>query len=181
MVAHSSDMRDPSLHAIPRHLWTAYHHYLLTNTPLFLAALHWTHHYHAHEIPTDSFAHTSTSSALLPPFTTMHYSGSSIIPPYGCRQTHYQDTETTPLQRQALERHTNPSFHFPRTLTALFWLYWTTAVSAELNTDHPDLTPTPCLAGLYCTAFGYRQRPFNTIHSVVFPVCYPDGHASLYS
>jgi hypothetical protein len=43
MLAHSSDMQDPSPHTIPRHLQTVYHHYLLTNTPLFLAALHRTH------------------------------------------------------------------------------------------------------------------------------------------
>jgi hypothetical protein len=181
MVAHSSDMQAPSPHTIPRHLRTAYHPHLLTNTPLFLAALHRTHHYHTHEIPTDSFAHTSTSSALLPPFTMTHHSGSGIVPRYGCRWTRYQDTETSPSRRWALECHNNSSFHYPRTLTASFWLYWTTAVSAELNTDDPDPTLTPCLAGLYCTAFGYRPHPFDTIHSVVFPVHYPDRHASLYS
>jgi hypothetical protein len=121
MVTHSSDMQDPSPHMIPRHLRTAYHHYLLTNTPLFLAVLHRTHHYHAHEILTHSFPHTHTSSALLPLCTTTHYSGLGIIMPYGCRRTRYQDTETTPLQCRALERHTNPSFPYPRTPTASFW------------------------------------------------------------
>jgi hypothetical protein len=96
-------------------------------------------------------------------------------------RTRYQDTETTPSQRQALEHHTNPSFHYPRTPTASFWLYWMTAVSAELNTNDPDPTLILCLVGLYCTAFGYRPCPFNTIHSVIFPARYLDGQASLYS
>jgi hypothetical protein len=111
----------------------------------------------------------------------MQYFGLGIITPYGYQRTRYQDTETAPLQRRALECHTNPSFPYPRTPTALFWLYWTTAVSAELNTNNPDPTPTPCLAGLYCTAFGYRPRPFNTIHSVIFLMHYLDGQAPLYS
>jgi hypothetical protein len=48
MVAHSSDMQDPSWHMILRHLQTAHHHHLLTNTPLFLDALHQTHYHHIH-------------------------------------------------------------------------------------------------------------------------------------
>jgi hypothetical protein len=55
-----------------------------------------------------------------------------------------------------------PSFPYPRRLTALFWLYWTTtALSAELNTDDPDPTPTLCLARLHCTAFSYRAMPLQ--------------------
>jgi hypothetical protein len=104
-----------------------------------------------------------------------------IIPPHGCGQTCYQDTETAPSRRRAPECHTNPLCHYPRTPTALFWLNWTTAVPVQLNTNSPDPTPTLCLAGLYCTAFGYRPRPLNTIHSVIFPACYPDRQASLYS
>jgi hypothetical protein len=155
-----------------RHIQTVYHHYLFTNTPLFLAALHWTQHYHAHTTPMDLFLHTSTSSALLPLFTKMHYFGLSIIAPYGCQYTCYQDTETAPLQCHALECHTNPLFPYPRTPTASFWLYWTTAVSAELNTDNPDPTPTPCLAGHYCTAFSYQatplqHQPFSCIPSML--------------
>jgi hypothetical protein len=47
-----------------------------------------------------------------------------------------------------------------------------TALSAELNSDDPDLKPTLCLAGLYCTAFGYRAtplqyQPFNCIPGVL--------------
>jgi hypothetical protein len=49
----------------------------------------------------------------------------------------------------------HPLFPYARTPTALFRLYWTTALSAELNNNDPDPTPTLCLAGLYCTAFGY--------------------------
>jgi hypothetical protein len=52
-----------------------------------------------------------------------------------------------------------PSFPYPRTPIAPFWLYWTTARSAELNSNGPDLTPTLCLAGFYCTAFGYQATP----------------------
>jgi hypothetical protein len=148
-------MQDPSRCMIARHLQTAYHHYLFTNTPLFPTTLHQTQHYHTHMTPTDSLPHTSTFSALLPLYTKTHYFELGIITPYGCRRTRYQDTETAPLQHWALECHTNPSFPYPRTSTASFWLYWTTALSAELNTDDPDLTPTPCLVGLYCTASSY--------------------------
>jgi hypothetical protein len=95
MVAHSSDMQDPSRHTIPRHLRTVYHHYLFINTPLFLAALHRTQHYHTRMTLMDSFPHTSPS-ALLPLFTMMHYLGLGIITPYGCQWTCYQDTKTTP-------------------------------------------------------------------------------------
>jgi hypothetical protein len=55
MVALSSDMQDPSWCTILRHPWTVHNHYLHTNTPLFLNALHWTCHYHALMMLMDSY------------------------------------------------------------------------------------------------------------------------------
>jgi hypothetical protein len=73
-------------------------------------------------------------------------------------------TDSLPGHRDcaiALECHTNPAYPYPRTPTALFWLSWRTALSAELNTNDPDLMLTPCLARLYCTAFSYRAMPIQ--------------------
>jgi hypothetical protein len=172
MIAHSSDMQDMSQHMIPRHLqdtaFPLYHHHY-SSTPLGIT-------------PDSSASCLKDAEGLIPAY--MHLPGiTSSIHCNALPQTQHYDALGMPthlllqhrdcsLTTSASRTRYRPSFPYPRTPITPFWIYWTTALSAELNSDNPDPTPTPCLARLYCTAFSYQTTPlqyqsFNCIPGMV--------------
>jgi hypothetical protein len=114
MVAHSSDMQDPSLHAIPRHL----QHTESSLSPrqyspspqCFTPDSSLSHSRNADGLVT-AYMHHVTSTSSIPLHITLDSTLSRPLDAEGLVTTymhHHHDTETAPSQCWALEHDTDP-------------------------------------------------------------------------